>query len=116
MFLYLVPEATTEKIVIDPCNPDPCGRYAFCKNQNGYAACMCEAGYFGSPPNCRPECTINADCASSLACIGQKCKILVLEFVAKMQSVMSKTITQFASAWLATLEIHSHIVSKLDTL
>lgn len=58
----------------DPCDPDPCGRYAFCKNQNGYAACMCKEGYFGSPPNCRPECQINADCPNSLACIGEKCK------------------------------------------
>lgn len=27
----------------------------------------------GSPPNCRPECTINADCLSNLACIREKC-------------------------------------------
>lgn len=27
----------------------------------------------GTPPNCRPECTINAECASTLACINQRC-------------------------------------------
>ena len=69
---FSVPEPVIEEPV-DPCRPDPCGRYAFCRNQNGYADCRCEPGYFGSPPNCRPECTINADCPSSKACIQQKC-------------------------------------------
>lgn len=27
----------------------------------------------GNPPNCRPECTINTDCSSELACINEKC-------------------------------------------
>lgn len=28
----------------------------------------------GSPPNCRPECTINSDCPSNKACMNQKCR------------------------------------------
>lgn len=28
----------------------------------------------GAPPNCRPECLVNSDCASNSACINQKCK------------------------------------------
>lgn len=36
--------------------------------------CLCLPNYFGSPPNCRPECTINSECASNLACINEKCK------------------------------------------
>lgn len=28
----------------------------------------------GAPPNCRPECVINADCPSNRACIQQKCR------------------------------------------
>lgn len=27
----------------------------------------------GNPPNCRPECTINTDCASDKACINERC-------------------------------------------
>lgn len=27
----------------------------------------------GSPPNCRPECTINSECAKDKACINRKC-------------------------------------------
>lgn len=27
----------------------------------------------GSPPNCRPECTINPDCPSNRACMNEKC-------------------------------------------
>jgi hypothetical protein len=30
--------------------------------------------FIGNPPNCRPECTQNYDCASDLACIRSKCK------------------------------------------
>lgn len=28
----------------------------------------------GSPPNCRPECVVNTDCPSHLACITEKCR------------------------------------------
>ena len=28
----------------------------------------------GSPPNCRPECIINADCPTDKACINRKCQ------------------------------------------
>lgn len=30
--------------------------------------------FVGSPPNCKPECTINAECSSNLACIREKCR------------------------------------------
>ena len=28
----------------------------------------------GSPPNCKPECTINSECSSNLVCMRQKCQ------------------------------------------
>lgn len=31
-------------------------------------------GFIGSPPNCRPECISNSECAYNLACINNKCK------------------------------------------
>jgi hypothetical protein len=27
----------------------------------------------GSPPNCRPECVVNSECARNRACINQNC-------------------------------------------
>lgn len=57
----------------DPCVPSPCGLYATCRNQQDQAVCACQPNYFGTPPHCRPECTINADCPTQLACINEKC-------------------------------------------
>lgn len=31
-------------------------------------------GYIGSPPTCRPECTVNSDCLQNEACSNQKCR------------------------------------------
>lgn len=58
----------------NPCYPSPCGPYSHCHNRFGVAACVCLPNYRGTPPNCRPECVINSDCPSSLACINEKCR------------------------------------------
>lgn len=58
----------------DPCIPSPCGSNAQCYNANGSPACSCSPNFIGSPPNCRPECVINSECSSNLACINQKCR------------------------------------------
>lgn len=58
----------------DPCLPSPCGLYAECRNVGGSSSCACQTGYVGSPPNCRPECTINSECPSNQACINEKCQ------------------------------------------
>lgn len=62
-----------EPIKINPCVPSPCGPNAECRDIGGVPSCSCLATYIGSPPNCRPECTINSECQSSLACIREKC-------------------------------------------
>lgn len=59
---------------IDPCRPSPCGPNAVCENQNGKSSCACLQEFVGSPPNCRPECVSNSECASHLACINSKCR------------------------------------------
>lgn len=41
---------------------------------NEQPTCSCLPSYNGSPPNCRPECVINSDCASNHACINEKCR------------------------------------------
>lgn len=58
----------------DPCYPSPCGPNADCRNINGFPSCACHATYLGFPPNCRPECSINSECSSHLACINEKCQ------------------------------------------
>lgn len=58
----------------DPCNPSPCGSYAQCRDSYGSPSCSCLPNYMGSPPNCRPECTINSECASNKACMNEKCR------------------------------------------
>lgn len=72
MSLFTVPQPQLDE-VRNPCIPSPCGMNAICRKINEQASCSCLPNYFGSPPNCKPECTTNQDCASSLACINEKC-------------------------------------------
>ncbi|KAG5895966.1 hypothetical protein JTB14_027966 [Gonioctena quinquepunctata] len=58
----------------NPCMPSPCGPNSQCRDVGMTPSCSCQANYFGSPPNCRPECVINSDCSSNLACIKDKCR------------------------------------------
>lgn len=44
-----------------------------CRPINGNAVCSCQPNYIGSPPSCRPECMVSADCAQDKACVNQKC-------------------------------------------
>jgi hypothetical protein len=57
----------------NPCVPNPCGSNSICKNHNDQATCSCMPDFFGSPPNCRPECTINSECDATKSCVNQKC-------------------------------------------
>lgn len=58
----------------NPCVPSPCGPNSQCRSQNERAMCVCLAGMFGAPPNCRPECDIHQDCPSNRACVQQRCE------------------------------------------
>ena len=65
----------TDPVVLpDPCMRSPCGPFSECRNVGDTASCSCLSTYLGSPPNCRPECTINQDCPSNLACTREKCR------------------------------------------
>lgn len=56
---------------VDLCNPSPCGANAQCRD----GVCSCLPEYQGDPyQGCRPECTINSECPTQLACIRNKCK------------------------------------------
>lgn len=54
--------------------PNPCGPNAQCRDFGGNPSCSCLQNFIGSPPNCRPECIINSECSSNLACIREKCR------------------------------------------
>ena len=73
---FQIRSATTRRPeIIDPCNPTPCGTNAVCNERNRAASCQCLPGLQGNPyVECKPECTINQECPSNLACIRQKCK------------------------------------------
>ena len=36
-------------------------------------ACSCQPNFVGRPPNCRPECIINAECPRDKACQKERC-------------------------------------------
>lgn len=54
--------------------PSPCGPNAICQVQNDQAICSCISNYIGRPPNCRPECIIDSDCPTNLACVCDRCQ------------------------------------------
>lgn len=57
----------------DPCNPSPCGPNSQCRVVNDQGVCSCLAEFTGTPPMCRPECTLNSECSQDRACVNQKC-------------------------------------------
>ncbi len=58
----------------NPCEPSPCGPNSVCQiSPYNHALCSCKPSFIGTPPNCRPECVVSAECSLSLACIRQKC-------------------------------------------
>lgn len=70
--LFLIVEPTPPPI--NPCQPSPCGPNSICKVAGESPSCSCLPEFIGAPPNCRPECISNSDCANNLACINQKCR------------------------------------------
>lgn len=68
------PPEPVQPVYTNPCVPNPCGPNSICQDINGSPSCSCISNFIGSPPNCRPECTINSECSSNLACINQKCR------------------------------------------
>lgn len=67
-------ERPVQAAPVDPCHPSPCGPNSECRPVGDSPSCSCLREFTGSPPNCRPECVSNNECANHLACIRQKCK------------------------------------------
>lgn len=65
---------------ISPCVYEhPCAPRAECRVQNHLAVCRCPPGLIGNPyvgcrPEPRPECQVDSDCPSKLACLNEKCQ------------------------------------------
>lgn len=56
------------------CDSVQCGSNAECQQQGNVLACVCKRNYYGDPLiGCRPECVINPDCSSNLACVNLRC-------------------------------------------
>jgi hypothetical protein len=68
-----VAEDVPPPVPVNPCQPSPCGPNSQCKVSGDSPSCSCLPNFQGSPPNCRPECVSNSECANHLACINQKC-------------------------------------------
>uniref|UniRef100_A0A8D8TXE6 Neurogenic locus notch homolog protein 1 n=1 Tax=Cacopsylla melanoneura TaxID=428564 RepID=A0A8D8TXE6_9HEMI len=64
---------------INPCVYDhPCAPLAECTVQNHQSLCRCPVGYQGNPytacrPEPQPECKLDTDCPSLLACLNARC-------------------------------------------
>lgn len=70
----LILETITAKLPpINVCQPSPCGPNSLCRSVNDAPSCTCLPEFIGTPPNCKPECVSNTECADHLACINQKC-------------------------------------------
>jgi hypothetical protein len=57
----------------NPCVPSPCGPNSQCRAIGNTPACSCLPNFLGRAPNCRPECTISAECPGNLACQNERC-------------------------------------------
>ncbi|XP_047739044.1 uncharacterized protein LOC108675679 isoform X2 [Hyalella azteca] len=69
-YVEVLPPVTKD----DPCNPSPCGPNSECRVESGRPVCTCLPNFYGGPPNCHPECVVNSQCSTSLACINRKCQ------------------------------------------
>ena len=74
VIFYLEATPPTAIEVSQPCLPSPCGPNSECRVVNGGPSCQCLPTYMGSPPNCRPECTMNSDCPPNQACMRERCR------------------------------------------
>lgn len=72
-YSFCSPHLVPEKPEVQLCHPSPCGPYSQCKEFNERAICSCIENYIGSPPACRPECSINSECLLDKACVNHKC-------------------------------------------
>lgn len=71
---YLIACLEPKDEPVNPCSPSPCGPYSVCRVVNGLPACSCQPEFVGRAPNCRHECTLNAECPAHLACVSQRCR------------------------------------------
>lgn len=70
LFIFFIDEPEI-KLPIDACNPSPCGPNTNCND----GVCSCISNYLGDAyQGCRPECTMNTECAPTKACVNNRCK------------------------------------------
>ena len=69
-------EACINRECKDPCIFETCGTNALCRVTSHRAQCVCLESYEGDPYRvCRlPECLVDKDCSTTLACRNKKCQ------------------------------------------
>lgn len=72
--LYHLNLLVRDEIIVNPCQPSPCGPNSNCRTISQHAVCSCISHYIGAPPNCRPECVVSSECSQDKSCVNQKCK------------------------------------------
>ena len=62
-------------ILVDVCDPDPCGANALCRNISSTRyACDCKPGYIGNGvKGCYRECEISKHCRYHQSCVNYTC-------------------------------------------
>ena len=61
-------------VFTNPCMPSPCGPNSNCIVVSDHPVCSCQTNFVGSPPSCKPECVVSAECPLTQACLGNKCQ------------------------------------------
>lgn len=94
---------------IDPCHPNSCGPNSLCRVHNGIAVCSCQPEMIGTPPSCRRECVVSADCDLQRSCTRNKCTdpcpgskftdIIIIEFT----YVLLKVVLIFKKSFILSL-------------
>lgn len=60
---------------METCDNIQCGANAICQDLGGELRCECLPNFYGNPQlSCRPQCVVNSDCASHLACLNNRCE------------------------------------------
>lgn len=74
MLILLLVFAKPKETPRFPCDGSICGQNAMCKSNFKNGTCVCKPNYVGDPfIECRPYCSLSADCPRTFVCIDSKC-------------------------------------------
>lgn len=83
--LFLFSAEEIPKVPLNPCEPSPCGPNSICQVTHSHPVCSCAPNYIGSPPFCRPECTM-----SQVRTFYQPYKFILSKFLSKFCNLIEE--------------------------